>query len=42
MEIRLFLNEDLEATVRLWEASQLLTPNNDPRRDIVRKLADSP
>ncbi len=42
MEIRNFVRDDIEATVELWRRSELLNPNNDPRRDIDRKLADSP
>lgn len=42
MEIRSFTSDDLEATVELWRRSNLLNPNNDPRRDIERKLVDSP
>jgi len=42
MEIRQYQSDDLAATVELWRRSELLTPSNDPRRDIERKLADSP
>ena len=42
MEIRTFVRDDIEATVELWRCSGLLNQNNDPRRDIERKLDDSP
>jgi ribosomal protein S18 acetylase RimI-like enzyme len=40
--IRPFAPSDAEAVVRLWGESGLLVPWNDPRRDIVRKLAQQP
>ncbi len=42
MNIRPFVRDDIEATVELWRRSDLLNPNNEPRRDIERKLLDSP
>ncbi|HUZ40930.1 MAG TPA: GNAT family acetyltransferase [Acidimicrobiales bacterium] len=42
MEIRTFVRDDIEETVELWRRSELLNPKNDPRRDIERKLIDSP
>lgn len=42
MEIRAFVRDDMEGIVELWRRSELLNPNNDPRRDIERKLIDSP
>lgn len=42
MEIRAFVRDDMEGIVELWRCSELLNPNNDPRRDIERKLIDSP
>jgi hypothetical protein len=37
--IRSFEERDEDAVVALWEACGLTRPWNDPRRDIVRKLA---
>ena len=31
-----------DAVIALWESCKLIRPWNDPRRDIARKLADSP
>ena len=42
MELQSFRRDDLEVTVSLWERAGLLSPANDPIRDIERKLADSP
>jgi ribosomal protein S18 acetylase RimI-like enzyme len=39
MLIRPFREEDTEEVVALWGAAGLLRPQNDPRRDIARKLA---
>jgi len=38
MHIRPFDEADTDAVIALWEASGLLRPWNDPRRDIQRKL----
>ena len=38
MHIRPFDKADTEAVIALWDASGLLRPWNDPRRDIARKL----
>lgn len=37
MKIRPFEDADEEAVVALWESSGLLSPWNDPRKDIARK-----
>ncbi len=42
MQIRPFDPNDLDATLALWESAELLTPHNDPRKDIARKLDHSP
>ncbi|MHB1166270.1 MAG: GNAT family acetyltransferase [Candidatus Nanopelagicales bacterium] len=40
--IRPFAAADEEALVALWEECGLTRPWNDPRKDIARKLVDSP
>ena len=42
VRIREYRADDEEAVVSLWVACELTRPWNDPRRDIARKLADSP
>ena len=42
MEIRSFYKADAEDVIELWRAAGLLHPNNDPHRDINRKMSDSP
>ena len=42
MRIREYRPADAEAVVALWVACELTRPWNDPRKDIARKLADSP
>ena len=42
MHIRSYEPGDEDAVVALWEACDLMRPWNDPRKDIARKLADSP
>jgi ribosomal protein S18 acetylase RimI-like enzyme len=40
--IRRFRSDDEPAVIRLWESCGLLRPQNDPRKDIVRKLRVNP
>ena len=42
MDIRSYRPGDREAVVALWQRSGLIFPQNDPRRDIRRKLAVNP
>jgi ribosomal protein S18 acetylase RimI-like enzyme len=42
VRIREYRTADAEAVVALWIACELTRPWNDPRKDIMRKLADSP
>ena len=42
VRIRSFAPSDTEAVVALWDASGLLRPWNDPRRDIARKATTHP
>jgi ribosomal protein S18 acetylase RimI-like enzyme len=42
VDIRPFRTADEDAVVALWEASGLVRPWNDPRRDIARKLTVQP
>ncbi len=42
MIIRSFNVSDTEAIVQLWEVCNLTRPQNDPRRDIERKLTVQP
>ena len=42
MTIRVFEERDTETVVALWESVGLTRPWNDPRKDIVRKLAVQP
>ena len=42
MHIREYLPADEEAVVALWVACELTRAWNDPRKDIARKLQDSP
>lgn len=40
--IRAFVSSDAEAVVALWRACGLTRPQNDPRKDIARKLTMNP
>jgi len=40
--IRAYRNADEFAVIALWESCGLLRPQNDPRKDIVRKLKVNP
>lgn len=42
IQIRPFAVADREAVVALWEACGLVRPQNDPRKDIARKLKVNP
>jgi len=42
MEIREFASGDEKATVDLWSKCDLIRPQNDPRKDIARKLTVRP
>jgi ribosomal protein S18 acetylase RimI-like enzyme len=42
MEIRTFNEADADAVIDLWRATGLVHPTNEPRRDIARKVTDSP
>ena len=42
MIVRIFALTDKAAVISLWEACELLVPQNDPGKDIDRKLAVSP
>lgn len=42
MEIRPFLEADEAAVIQLWDRCELTRPWNDPRKDILRKLAVRP
>jgi ribosomal protein S18 acetylase RimI-like enzyme len=42
MEVRAFEAQDEEAVVALWKRCGLVRPQNDPRKDIRRKLAVRP
>jgi ribosomal protein S18 acetylase RimI-like enzyme len=41
-QIRPFTPGEEDAVVALWEASGLVVPHNDPRKDIARKLRVNP
>ena len=42
MIVRIFALTDKAAVISLWEAYELLAPQNDPGKDIDRKLAVNP
>lgn len=42
MIIRPYTKEDQDALLQLWRECRLLLPQNDPRRDIERKLKVNP
>lgn len=42
MEIRQYNPEDEPAIIKLWQKCDLTRPWNNPKRDIDRKLTDSP
>ncbi len=42
MHIRPYRSPDEDAVIELWERCGLVAPQNDPRADIVRKLAVAP
>ena len=42
MEIRAFTDMDSDEVIDLWRRAGLVHPTNDPRRDIERKMNNSP
>ena len=42
LHIRPFQSTDEEAVIALWQACGLVVPQNNPRRDIARKLRVNP
>lgn len=42
MKIRPYILADESAVIELWRACDLLRPQNDPRKDIARKLRVNP
>jgi ribosomal protein S18 acetylase RimI-like enzyme len=42
MQIRPFRPADEDAVIKLWHRCDLIRPQNDPRKDIARKLAVQP
>jgi ribosomal protein S18 acetylase RimI-like enzyme len=42
LTIRPFCERDTDAVIALWNASGLVRPWNDPRKDIARKLTTQP
>ena len=42
MEIRTFREEDRGAVIELWRECRLIRPQNDPNKDIDRKMAFQP
>ncbi len=42
IQIRPFVSADADAVVALWRACGLARPQNDPRKDIARKLRVNP
>ena len=42
MKIRTFETSDGEAVVDLWETCGLISPKNDPHKDVIRKLSVNP
>jgi ribosomal protein S18 acetylase RimI-like enzyme len=42
MNIRVFQVKDTKAVIRLWQDCELLASQNDPRKDIERKLNVNP
>lgn len=42
MMLRTYQNTDEEAVIALWHACGLVVPQNNPKRDIVRKLRVNP
>ena len=42
IEIRPYVESDREEVVQLWHKTSLYHPDNDPYKDIDRKLTDSP
>ena len=42
LTLRSFLPDDANAVIALWRECGLLHPNNDPRKDIARKLRVRP
>lgn len=42
METRPFAASDIDEVIDLWRRAGLVHPTNDPRRDIERKVSDSP
>ncbi len=42
MYIRTYRPEDEKQVIALWQQCNLITPSNNPQRDIERKINDSP
>ena len=42
LHIRPYRTDDEDAVIQLWQACQLVVPNNNPRQDIARKLRVNP
>jgi hypothetical protein len=42
MTIRLFQISDTDRVIALWRSCGLIVPQNDPAKDIARKIDDSP
>jgi len=42
MEVRRFIDADTPSVLALWQAADLIHPNNNAQRDIRRKMDDSP
>jgi len=42
MTIRVFKQEDTEAVIKLWQDCGLIVPQNNPERDIERKMKVNP
>lgn len=39
MKIRAYQNTDKEAVIKLWQECELIAPQNDPVKDIARKMS---
>ena len=42
LHIRPYRTDDEDAVIQLWQACQLVVPNNNPRQDIARMLRVNP
>jgi ribosomal protein S18 acetylase RimI-like enzyme len=42
LKVRPYVSSDESAVIALWESCGLVRPQNDPRKDIARKLAVNP